>query len=542
MKRDGLSEMFFVAIVVSVLAHVGIMFYAGPRIMTQVAAGLARDGKRAPMRVTRDIPAPSPAAIDAIMDVDAPKDAPGAAPPAAYALEETAIEDGKTAAAPEFGKPFASVDLEPAEKPSFNIEPIVAGKPVPSVVVPAVRGIETPQAAVVPAAPAVPQDTVLRAPVIAASDIAGSAVFSSAGAGAVLKMERAPGNREDPDPGAVEEEIRAKVDEKVVEADKAAVRSLIDASEAEELKKFVNTAMVCERHGGWTYFRVMITARSDIPVIPKDVVLLIDASGSIGPSRMDSVRKAAKKILRSVTNSDDRFNLVAFRNRYTYAFRRWRECSRSSFDEADRWLDDLASHGRTDVFSTIRSVLTLPRTPSRPLIALVVTDGDANAGVSETSEILSRFTRLNDGLVSVYMYGVTSSANRELIDLLTRGNRGESLVFGGKLKWRSGSGMANLAGRFRDPVISDIRVMFSAATDARAYPRLLKNLYRGEVLEITGRVPAGTREIAFSLRGLNGSVPYEGFFKMPFAFAPEERGIAKAWHEEREIDLKLRKE
>ena len=61
------------------------------------------------------------------------------------------------------------------------------------------------------------------------------------------------------------------------------------------------------------------------------------------------------------------------------------------------------------MFSTISSVLTLPRDPGRPLIALVVTDGEANAGVSDTGAILSKFTALNDGLVSVYMYGVKTS-------------------------------------------------------------------------------------------------------------------------------------
>lgn len=553
MKRDGLDEILFVAIVLSIIAHIGAMFYVRPRVMTSIASGVAKIEKRQPMRVTRDLPQPPPVRIEAVKDVDALKDAPEAAGMAAHALEDVVVENEKFTATPEVDHP-AVAQLDPLESVSFDIKPISIDKSSHSLSIP-IESIETPKVSSEISSPAqLRQDRdVLNAaaPVLAAPGLDEMQLFSPGRIDENTKIGRDldDGQKKNDEKKVLEEnlakmqeEIREKVDEKIVETDKAAVKSLIDGGEAEELVKFVNTTMSSAKKDGWVYFKAMIAARSDMQVVPKDFVILIDASGSIGPVRMESIRKAAKNILRSAANSGDRFNLVAFRNRYTYAFRRWQECTRSSFDAADKWLDDVASFGRTDVFSTIRSVLTLPRTPSRPLIALVVTDGEANVGVKHTAEILSKFTKLNDGLVSVYMYGVTSSGNRELIDLLTRGNRGESFVFGGRMKWRAGSGIESLAGRFRDPVLSDIRVIFSASTKAQAYPRLLKNLYKNEVLELVGRVPQGTEDISFSLRGLSGNVPYEGFFKMPLNIAPEDNTIIDLWHKEREIDLKLRKE
>ena len=336
------------------------------------------------------------------------------------------------------------------------------------------------------------------------------------------------------------EEVYEKVDEKVVAEEKAAVKELVSSDAAEELVKFVNPVMTSQIRDGWTYFRVMVSPRRSLETVPKDLVILVDASGSIGKTRMESIRSATRKLLRSSTNSGDRFNLVAFRDRYSYAFRTWQECTQPSFDAAERWIGKLAAHGRTDVFATIRSVLTLPRTPSRPLIALVVTDGDANEGVSDTAEIISRFTALNDGLVSVYMYGVRSSANRELIEVLTRGNRGESMIYDGWLRG-AGSGMEGFSERFRDPVLSDIRVIFATGTRAEAYPRRLRNLYRGGTLSFVGRVPAGTSKVSFSLRGLNGDKAFEGFFDMPVASAAgKDDSIADDWEEERKVDAKLK--
>ena len=93
---------------------------------------------------------------------------------------------------------------------------------------------------------------------------------------------------------------------------------------------------------------------------------------------MGSIKLATRKILRSALNTGDRFNLVAFRDRFSYAFKSWRNCTTDSFAAAEKWLAKEASYGRTDVFASIASVLALPRDPARPLVALVVTDGEAN--------------------------------------------------------------------------------------------------------------------------------------------------------------------
>ena len=335
------------------------------------------------------------------------------------------------------------------------------------------------------------------------------------------------------------QEVYDRVDEKIIEQEKDAVRELMAVDEATPLEKFVNLSASRSEDAQWTYFRLNVAPKQELPVVPKDVVIIIDASGSIGSERLASCRHAAKQILRSAFNTGDRFNLVAFRNSFSYAFRRWQECDQTSFSAADKWLSNLSAYGRTDVFGTIRSVLTLPRDPTRPLIALVVTDGDANAGVSDTAQILSKFTDLNDGLVSVYMYGVKESANRELIDVLTHGNRGESFIYGG-LRWKAGSGIEKLSDRFRDPVLSDIRVVFSANSQAEAYPRLIKNLYRGDTVTIVGRVPKGRSEVAFSLKGLNGKKTYEAFFKVPLGKIATDPALAGAWAEEAAIDAKLK--
>ena len=523
------------ALMVSAIVHFCVMFYAKPMVMVSVVPSSVRAVHRGPMRVVEaELP---PAAMDLSMveDILAEKAAPEAVgehatvPPAESSLpapndgEVRKIDPGmlspvsadeapEVMSSPSGAFAHSTLDASAADVAPMPIEPgkalsrpnLSGGDPLlPSFALPALEGSRPPADA-------------------------------PDGASGMIAEHSKESSNFTPVP-----EVMDEVSEQVVEAEKKAVRALVDVSSAKDLSSVVDMRLSTFSSDGFSYFRVKVSPLAALKTVPKDLVVLIDASGSIGKERMNSIRKAAKDLLRSASNTGDRFNLVAFRDRFSYAFRSWMECTVSSFADADRWLDNVAPFGRTDVFATVASVLALPRDPARPLIALVVTDGDANEGVVATSEILSKFTALNDGLVSVYMYGVKSSANRELIDVLTRGNRGESFIFDG-WRWKAGSGIEGLSEKFRDPLLSDLRVVFSSDCRAEAYPRLLKNLYRGGSVEIVGRVPSGTREVAFSLKGLNGKNAYESFFRLPLGGAAADPKLAEDWAAEHAIDMKLR--
>jgi len=529
MTRERREEVILVALVASIVVQVGLMALVRSQVMTHVVPASVRAVHRPPMRVTKRLSQPDPVAIASVADIAARKDAPAVA--AATSLPVTAAPSTENfkAEVPPVEAPVPAAPEKLAET-VFDATPV--GREPATPPVPAVLKIETPKAdaASAPefagALPSVGRPAVATAPAVPVEP--GSAFLPS-------KLSAA---RELSPVFTPAKEVYEKVDAKIVAEEKTAVRDLVEQEDAADLPKFVSLTMTAAEKDGWRYFKVMVVPRTSLKVVPKDVVMVIDGSGSIGKDRFGRCRRIARQILRTATNSGDRFNLVVFRNAFSYAFRTWRDCDAASFAAGDQWLNRQAAHGRTDVFSTISSVLTLPRDPKRPLIALVVTDGDANCGVSDTAEILLKFTALNDGLVSVYMYGVKSSANRELIESLTRGNRGESFVFDG-WRWEAGAGMEELSDRFRDPVLSDLRLVFASGTPAEVYPRLLRNLYRGDNLSFTGRVPAGTKEVAFSLKGISGAEAYEGFFKLPFDTAADDPSVVADWNGERLVDRKL---
>ena len=548
------GDLIVLAIVVSLALHAAVMFFAAPQVMSHVGTTTKEPKRmhRPPMAVKRfeGDPFRERVKTEPKVDVPAPREAPTVVQPGASPapLGETAATEIPTAAPavalPEVlaGPPEASMELP---KPSLPAAGAIQD-----------TGFTMPSSA--PAAPAVAASLdVPSAPVAVESFIPTPGLAAPEPEFTLPKMEETKsespvvlaGIESSKEAPRVEFTFNNKVlegvDEGFVEKEKAAVKQLLSVPDAAPAERGVRCGLSVytdPADARWRYFKVTLSPRTGLdalPIVPKDAVILIDASGSIGKDRIRSCREVAKSILRSCLNSGDRFNLVAFRNSFEYAFQEWRECDAPSFAAADRWLSGLTAHGRTDVFSVIRSVLTLPRDPARPVIALVVTDGDANAGVSDTAEILSRFTKLNDGLISVYMYGVKKEANRELIELLTRGNRGESFIHSG-LRLQAGKNLEELAMAFRDPVLTDLRVVFAADTAAETYPRLLKNLYKGHTVELYGRCPASVKKLVFTLQGLSGKKAFEALYQFNLVTADAADPLLRtAWLNSRSVEKSL---
>jgi len=311
------------------------------------------------------------------------------------------------------------------------------------------------------------------------------------------------------------------VDEKLVQQAKEAVRELRDET-IEEGTPFEENVQcdlawwVDPARPQFKYFRISVASRPEnsLPVLSKDIVYLIDVSGSIGSDRLRSCRNFVDEHIRSL-NPGDRFNIAAFRNKVSYLFNEWRKPDKTSIGKASAWLGSLSAHGATDVFATLKSVHALQRNPKRPIIALFITDGEATSGMTRSAEIISRFAELNDGLVSVYMYGVKEKANAYLMDMLARGNRGDWARHDG-FRFRAAKELPDLAAKFAKPVLSDISVVFTESSNVQAYPRRVTNLYQSQPIVIWGLCPAGQKEILFKMRGLNSDKVYENMFRLSF--------------------------
>jgi len=270
---------------------------------------------------------------------------------------------------------------------------------------------------------------------------------------------------------------------------------------------------------GKLYYKVAIQPRAgrQMPIIPKDIVWVQDVSGSITEERLLFCRRALTAALETM-NPQDRFSVIAFRNTIITASQGWLPVTPENIKKASNFIGGMRSFGSTDIFGSLKTLMTLPRDPQRPMLVLIVTDGKPTAGLTESSEIIGAFSRLNSGMMSIYMYGTHKDANIYLIDMLTYCNRGTSEIVKGN-RWDIPTSMATLYSGFRNPIMSDVSINFDSASKSEFYPFRTANLYQDSPMEFFGVCPANEAELIFQARGLAFDKSYDSVFRLPLSSA-----------------------
>ncbi len=307
------------------------------------------------------------------------------------------------------------------------------------------------------------------------------------------------------------EEIRARE----AQAQIAALRETIDYVPIDDLLAVGLETFRDPAEPGRVYFRIGIQPRTDkqVPVIAKDIVFVQDVSASMTEERMVFCRRGMAAALRTL-NPGDRFNVVAFRDTFETCFKEWGVASTENLVKASAFVDGMRAFGQTDLFGSLRSLIRLPRDPRRPMIAVVVTDGKPTAGLTESAKIIGEFSKINSGMISVYMFGVQSKANVYLLDMLTYCNRGMSTVMHQGNRWDLPAAFQPVYEGVRYPVMGDITVVFDSASKCEVYPRNTSNLYKGRQLELCGVCPETTEELVFQVRGLASDKGYDSIFRL----------------------------
>jgi hypothetical protein len=252
------------------------------------------------------------------------------------------------------------------------------------------------------------------------------------------------------------------------------------------------------------YCRIEIRRKGpeELPVLPKDILLVQDCSASMAELRLQFCREGLPRCLSQI-GPEDRFNVVAFRDRAEKCFPTWVTRSPATVEEAARFIGAMRSAGNTDIYGSIRELLDLDRVPGRPAVALVVSDGVPTVGETSSSKIIAEFSRDNQGALSVITLGTSKAANQYLLDLLSYCNRGDSLIIT-RGRWDIPDAIEKRALEIARPVLTDVRFQFARARECEAYPEQTANLYLDRNLVLFGRYPRDMQRLVFRAAGRAG--------------------------------------
>jgi Ca-activated chloride channel homolog len=232
-------------------------------------------------------------------------------------------------------------------------------------------------------------------------------------------------------------------------------------------------------------FLLLLAPRPQVATaVAKDVILVLDTSGSMSGPKIEQARGALRYVLENL-NGDDRFSVVTF-NTVVETFADGLQ-PLAARPRALAYVDRLTAQGGTNIHEALLTALRQVQ-PERPTYLIFLTDGQPTNGITDPNRIARAAGDAAAPNVRLFVFGVGYDVNTVLLDRLARENRGTADYV--KPEENLEERLSAFYTKVASPVLTDVRLEFSRPT-RDLYPDPLPDLFAGQQLLVVGRYPSG---------------------------------------------------
>jgi Ca-activated chloride channel family protein len=267
------------------------------------------------------------------------------------------------------------------------------------------------------------------------------------------------------------------------------------------------------RDHGDDYLMLFVQPPADVApemVRAKEMVFLIDRSGSMWGEPLDTAKAVILKALRKM-GPEDTFQLIAFDSTTESMSPASLPNSAANIADAERWLGTLRGGGGTEMLSGIRAALDQPYDPKRLRMVVFCTDGF----IGNEKEIIDYIGTMR-GQSRVFGFGIGSSVNRFLVEGVARAGRGAAEIV--RQGEPTDEAVARLFKRLDRPVLTDVALRFSGVDVTAMEPARMPDLFAGQPLVVVGKY-RGHGPASVEITGKLGSKSYAR--TIPVSLAPQ---------------------
>lgn len=241
------------------------------------------------------------------------------------------------------------------------------------------------------------------------------------------------------------------------------------------------------REAGEDGFFVLLVAPSVATdeLVAKDVILIVDTSGSMEGDKMAQAKEAALYVVDHL-NPDDRFNIVSF----STGVRNYMPglVSASEPGNYQSFINGLEALGGTNISQALLEAVA-QADAERPTTILFLTDGLATEGITDTPLLLDSVQQATPSNVRIFAFGVGDDVDTNLLDNLAQNHRGTTTYV--RPFQAIDEEVGNFYAKISAPVLTDISLDFGGMVVEQMYPQTLPDLFAGSQLVLTGRYRDG---------------------------------------------------
>ncbi|XP_062401347.1 inter-alpha-trypsin inhibitor heavy chain H3-like isoform X2 [Sardina pilchardus] len=236
-------------------------------------------------------------------------------------------------------------------------------------------------------------------------------------------------------------------------------------------------------HGG--YFAHFF-APANLGRIPKNVVFIIDQSGSMHGKKIAQTREALLKILDDLAE-DDYFGLIVFNSQVSPWKHKLLQATQTNLDMAKQFVKGITDGGATNineaVLKGVEMIQQHPRNGSASILILL-TDGDPTSGEINQGKIQSNVREAIGKNFPLYCLGFGFDVNFEFLQKMAQENSGVA-----RRIYEDSDAALQLKGFYEEvatPLLTSVQMSYTGATNLTQ--TIFSHYYNGSEIVVAGKI------------------------------------------------------
>jgi Ca-activated chloride channel family protein len=254
------------------------------------------------------------------------------------------------------------------------------------------------------------------------------------------------------------------------------------------------------------------TVNNETKPAAKDVVFVVDTSGSMAGAKLQQAQKALRFCVENL-NAEDRFEIVRFSTEAEPLFRELVPADSDHRKRANGFIDDLKPIGGTAIADALQSALKVrPDKSDRPFVVIFLTDGLPTVGTRNPDEIIANIKKASGA--RIFSFGIGSDVNTQLLDQIAEstGAFSQYVLANEDLELK----VSNFYTRIKEPALTNLKLDLGGSVHTtKMYPSNLPDLFKGDQLVVAGRY-SGAGDVEAKLTGNVGSSEQTFTYKLHF--------------------------
>lgn len=284
------------------------------------------------------------------------------------------------------------------------------------------------------------------------------------------------------------------------------------------------SSVLVEHWNGHVYALAMLLPPAQLPnPLPRELILVIDTSGSMQGASMQQAKAALDLALQSLRPAD-RFNVIQFNSVVEPLFDTAVAATPDNAHLAREWVASLRADGGTEMGHALERALAGSTPPGYVRQVVFATDG----AVDDASSLYATIER-GLGASRLFTIGIGSAPNAHFIERAATQGRGSSVVV--RRLDDVGARMRELFAKLDSPALRDLSLDWPG--EAESYPARLPDLYRGEPLLAVARLDDMRGTLKAS--GSSSDAPWHAALALDRAKPAS--GIARLWAQRKADEL-----